>query len=53
MLKFRSDEFAGRLCGSVSPESSLRVALKFVQGGGYGSSVRFPHPLIAANKRGE
>jgi hypothetical protein len=44
---------AGRLGGATTPDAGLRVSLQFVQRDINRFAVHLPHPVIAADERGQ
>ena len=53
VLEGGGDKFAGRLRGMDIADPRLRVSLKLLKCRAYALPMRFPHPIIAAHKRGE
>ena len=53
MLKLSGDELPGCFGGMIAADASLRVPLQFIQRGVDRLAVRFPHPVVAANKCGQ
>jgi hypothetical protein len=53
VLECGGNEFSGRLRGMNIADPRLRVSFKFLKRRAYTLPVGFPHPIIAAHKRGE
>ena len=53
VLESGGDEFSGRLRGMDIADPRLRVSFKLLKCCAYTLPMGFPHPIIAAHKRGE
>src|SRR5580693_3768302 len=53
MLELRGDKLPGRFGGMVAANAGLRVLFQLVQSDVDGLAVRLPHPVVAADKRGQ